>query len=442
MSLSENTQHWLERLRAEVAMISAAERALILEMQVAEVEFAHRLFDEARATLCRCLQRFELLQPGNWTPLVDRAAELCGRLSENRLLEPEVLRGVNWVAQPEIVKYQTALPERVHDIAIQVGRADVAAELVSDAWPGRLANSLVDACRLAAWARDTAELRRVLPLAREAVRAAGPGLEYLSHIINYWLVRVCVLAGLLAEASDLAQASGFPGRATDELVIALWAARDQAAYADVRDGWINNRIEQFRAETKNHHWHSSEVRLCAETICRLGDADGYRNTVRQYREVVAAWAPSMASMACMVNCDLAVMCAKAGETQISGDYFDAAKRVFDGKEPGLSLVRGDRSLLAPVLSAAHRHLGHIDLALRFARRSSHTGERRMSLLFALMAGGRVPDAEAELAKLDSPEERAPLIGDSLLDGFRIGSSSRLIFFAQQLQFAPPNSKDS
>jgi len=430
MTLSENTQHWLERLRAEVAMISDAEQGVVFEMQLAEVEFARHLFDAARATLCRCLQRFELLHPGNWTPLVDRAAELCGRLSENRLLEPEVLRGVDWLARPEIVKYQTALPGRVHDIAIQIGRADVAAKLVSDAWPGRPAKNLVDACRLAAWAHDTAELRRVLPLAREAVRAAEPGPNYLSHVINYWLVRACVLAGLLAEAPELVQATGFPGRATDELVIALWAATDRAAYAGVRDGWLNNRIEQFRTETKNHHWCSSEVRHCAETIRQLGDVDGYRKAIRQFREVVAAWAPSRASMACTVNCNLAVLFAKAGEAQISADYFDAAKRIFEGKEPGVSLVRGDRSLMAPVLSAAYRDVGDIDLALRFARRSSQTDERRMSLVFALIAGNRVSAAEAELAKLDSPEERALLIGDWLLDEFRIGTS-QLILSPQQ-----------
>ncbi len=418
-------------------MISDAEQAVVFEMQLAEVEFAHRLFDAARATLCRCLQRFELLQPGNWTSLVYRAAELCGRLSENRLLKPEVLRGVDWLAQPEIVKYQTALPERAHDIAIQVGRADLAAKLVSDAWPGRSANNLVDACRLAAWACDTAELRRVLPLAREAIRAAEPGPKHLSYCINYWLVRGCVLAGLLAEAPELVQEAGFPGGATDELVIALWVATDRAAYACVRDGWLNNRIEQFHAETRNHHKCSSDVRLCAETIHRLGDADGYRKAVRQFREVVAAWTPSSALMACMVNCDLAVLCAKAGEDQISADCFDAAKRIFEGKEPGVSLVRGDRSLMAPILSAAQRHVGDIDLALRFARRSSHAGERRMSLVFALIAGGRVSAAEAELAKLDSPEERAPLIGDWLLDEFRIGTSSQLILSAQQLPLRPP-----
>ena len=96
----------------------------------------------------------------------------------------------------------------------------------------------------------------------------------------------------------------------------------------------------------------------------------------------------------------------------------------------MSLVRGDRSLMAPVLSAAYRDVGDIDLALRFARRSSQTDERRMSLVFALIAGNRVSAAEAELAKLDSPEERALLIGDWLLDEFRIGTS-QLILSPQQ-----------
>lgn len=89
MSLSENTQHWLKRLRAEVAAIPNAEWAVVLAMQLAEVECAYGPDAAARATLTRCLQRFDLLHPGNWTSLVSRAAQLCGRLSENRLLEPE-----------------------------------------------------------------------------------------------------------------------------------------------------------------------------------------------------------------------------------------------------------------------------------------------------------------------------------------------------------------
>jgi hypothetical protein len=349
MSLSENTQQWLERQRAEVAAIPDAEPAVVSTMLLAEVEFAHGLDDAARVTLRRCLQRFDVLQPGVWTSLAYRAAERCGRLSENRLLEPEVLRGVDWLKQPETVKYQTALPERVRDIAIQVGRADVAGELVSDAWPGRSANELVDACRLAGWARDTAELRRVLPLAREAIGAAEPGPEHLRKPVGYWLVRACVLAGLLAEAQELCQASAFPSGVTDELVIALWAAKGRAAYACVRDGWLNDHIDQFRAETKGcHHRCSGAVRHCAETIRRLGDADGYRNAVRQFREVVAAvvaasglgWEASRGPIACIVDCDLAVLYANAGEAQVSADYFSAAKRIFEGKEPGVSTARG------------------------------------------------------------------------------------------------------
>ena len=190
---------------------------------------------------------------------------------------------------------------------------------------------------------------------------------------------------------------------------------------------MSNRIDQFRAEARgNHHWRSSEVRHCAETIRRLGDADGYRNTVRQFHEVVAAWEPSLGSMACIVDCDLAVLHHNAGEARISADYFSAAKRISEGKEPGVTMARGDRSLTAPILSAAYRDVGDIDLALRFARRSSHKAERRASLVAALILGGRVSEADAELAKLDTPEERAELIGSSLLAQFRVGCSTQMI----------------
>jgi hypothetical protein len=440
MSLSENTHHWLERLRAELDAIPDEEEGIIATMLLAEVEFAHGLDDDARATLVRCLQSFDVLQPGAWNPLVYRAAELCGRLSENRLLETEVLRGMAWLAQPEIVKYQTGLPERVHEIAIQVGRADVADALVSDAWPGRPVNKLVDACRLAGWATDAVELRRLLPLAREAIGAAEPGREQLGNSIGYWLARACVLAGLLAEATEVVQAFGFPGEASDELVITLWATANRAAYGCVRDGWLKNRIDQFRAETRGrHHWRSGEVRHCAETIRQFGDADGYRNAIRQFREVVAevvaasglGWQTCRGPIACIVNCDLAVLHANAGEAQISADYFSAARRLFEGQEPGVTMARGDRSMMAPILSAAYRDVGEIDLALRIARRSSHKGERSASLISALILGGRDADAEVELAKFDKPQDRAYRIGHTLLSKFRVGASTQIIMSHHQ-----------
>jgi hypothetical protein len=386
-------------------------------MYLAEVQLAHRLEDAARATLALCLQRFDLLQPGTWTSLVARAAELCGRLSERQMLEPEVRRGLAWLAEPEIVKYQDALRDRVRDIVIQAGWADVAANLTSEEWPGVPANRLVDACRLAAWAENAAELRRVLPLAREAIRAIGTEPEHSTSSVGYWLVRACVRVGLLAEAAELADAFGFPPQATGELVIALRMAPDQAAYARVRDGWLTNRIDRFRAETENH-FCSSDVRCCAEAIRRLADADGYRNAVRQFHKIVAAWTPSHDWIACVVNCDLAVLYAKAGEAQISSEYLSAAKRLYEGKDPGVSSHRGSRSLMASILSAAHRDIGDIDLAIRFARRTSHSGDRRTHLISALIVGGHVSAAEVELARLDSPEERACLISYSLLAEFK------------------------
>lgn len=74
--------------------------------------------------------------------------------------------------------------------------------------------------------------------------------------------------------------------------------------------------------------------------------------------------------------------------------------------------------MASILSAAHRDVGDIDLAVRFARRTSHAGDRRAHLVSALIVGGRVSAAEAELARLDSPEERAYLISYTLLAEFK------------------------
>ena len=66
-----------------------------------------------------------------------------------------------------------------------------------------------------------------------------------------------------------------------------------------------------------------------------------------------------------------------------------------------------------------------------ARRISHSGYRRMSLVSALILGGRVADAEVELAKLESPEERADMIGSSLLTEFRVGCSTQMIMSHHQ-----------
>jgi hypothetical protein len=419
--LSENTQHWLGRLREEIGAISDAGLAVAYAMQLAEVELAHGLDAAARATLIRGLQRFDVLHPGAWTSLVYCASQLCARFSENALLQTEVQRGVAWLAQPEIVEYQGDLRERVHDFAIQAGSADVAAELISNEWPGERANRLVDRCRLAGWAQDAAKLRRTLSTAREAIAAAGPGPDHLRTPLGYWLARACVRAGLLGEASELCGEFGFPLEATDELLIALWAATHPGAYAAVRDGWLTDRIRRFEAATKDHHFCSTELRHCAETLRRLGDADGYRNARRQYHEVVAMWTPSRDWIACYVHCDLAVLYAKAAETDISAEHFSAAKRLFDGKVPGVPTARGSRSLMASILSAGHRDVDDTDLAVRFARRSSDARDRQLHLVSALIVGGRVSDAEAELARLGSPDDRADLIGYSLLTWCKVGS---------------------
>src|SRR5436190_850102 len=84
------------------------------------------------------------------------------------------------------------------------GLRDAAGNLTSDEWPGAPANRLVDACRLAGWAEGAAELRRLLPLARQAITAVGTEPEPSTSNAGYWLVRACVRAGLLAEASELA----------------------------------------------------------------------------------------------------------------------------------------------------------------------------------------------------------------------------------------------
>ena len=406
-------QPWLLRLRAELAAIESKELALYYRMQLAKLELDCGLTEDARSTLSECLARFGLLVPGAWTPQVQIAAGLCARLSENALLVPEVARGAGWLAQPEVATYDNLIRECVHDIAIQAGRADIAADTVSAAWPGKEANLLIAQCRLAGWKPDAAEVQRLLPRIRQAIAAAGPSPQHVGRMIGYWLARACVHTGHFAEAIDVCQDAGIPGAAWEELVIASRAAGQEAIYARARDGWLNGRLEQFRGETSNHHWASSAVRYCALTIRRMGDDDGYRTAIGQFREAAAASSPVHDSFACAVMCDLAVLFGIAGETAISAEYLATAQRLYDGKEPNVRTERGSRSLMASILSPAHRDLGSIDLAVRFAKKITSAGERRLHLVSALIHGGRAADAEAELGKLDAPADRAGLILSSL-----------------------------
>jgi hypothetical protein len=167
-----------------------------------------------------------------------------------------------------------------------------------------------------------------------------------------------------------------------------------------------------------HNWHSQTVRHCAEMILWLGDAEGYRNAVRQLREIVEASSVRQDWIACSVSCDLAVLYAKAAESQMSADHLSKARRLYEGKEPGVQTERGNRALMASSLSGAYRDIGEIDLALRFGRRAP-ADDRSMHLVSSLIVGGRAAAAEAELAKLDSPWERASLIERSLTADFRI-----------------------
>ncbi|HVJ80302.1 MAG TPA: hypothetical protein VNC50_04455, partial [Planctomycetia bacterium] len=369
---------------------------------------------------------FGRLQPGTWTPQVGIAAKLCDRLGENRRLEPEVMRGAGWLAQPKVVQYAGGLRESLHEVALQVGRADVVAETASEAWPGKDANALVDACLLAGWAGDSAELQRRLPDALAAIGASEPGPTWMSTVVHYQLLQACVRAGLLKEAAEICLAPGYPGQPPDELVIALYAAADRGRYARVRDRRVEAEIDQFRTATDNHHWASSAVRHVAETIRRLGDADGYRGAIEKFREVAAAWTPTRDWTACKVNCDLAVLFANAGEVASAAAHFDAAKRLFEGKEPGVPAARGGKSLMAAILSAAYRDVDETDLALRFAKKTSHSGDRRLHVVSALILGGRRESAEGELATLETPADRAGLIADSLMAEFTAGSSAAVL----------------
>lgn len=206
----------------------------------------------------------------------------------------------------------------------------------------------------------------------------------------------------------------------------MWFAPDRTAYVWVRDGWLAERIEQFRNEPHNQHWRSSAVRHVAETIRRLGDTDGYRTAIRLFHDVVRAWKPSQDWMACVAHCDLAVLYGNAQEAGMSTEHLNTAKRLFKGKEPGLPTMRGNRSLMLAILSSAYRDLGETDLALRFAKRMTRVSDRQEHILYALILGGLVPEAEAELAKLDEPKNRAISIGNVLLSEFHVGSSAEFI----------------
>ena len=161
-------------------------------------------------------------------------------------------------------------------------------------------------------------------------------------------------------------------------------------------------------------------------ILRLGDADGYENTLRQFRTAADASMVSPDWIACYVHCDLAVLYHKAAENDISAEHFSAAKRLFDGKMPGVPTERGSRSLMASLLSAGHRDVGNIDLALRFARRISSARDRQLHLVSALIVGGRLSAAEAELTRLGSSTDRADLISYSLLTWCKVASSPVII----------------
>lgn len=409
MNLSKNSQYWLERLRAEAAKIPAPDADLF----VANTEFAFGLKDAGRTTLVRCIQGLQFLHPGAWTSSAARVAALCDDGETRRLLEPEMNRGLNWLDNPDIAKYQGNLRTCVYHLAIHAGRADVAFSLLTDEWPGKPANRLLDECRIAGLFGKTDELRRLLPLARNAVTHAGDGPQDLWQAIGYRLIPACVRAGLLTDAAELAETFGFQDDATNELVTALWTAGTQTTYARARDSWLTNRIREFCAESNNNHHRSKTVRNCAEIIWRLGDIEGYEKIVHQYDEAVAAWKPRHDWVTCAVYCDLAVLHNRTGDAQISGQYFNTAKDLFDGKNPELPPTRGSCPLIASILSAAHRDVGNTELALRFARRISSVSERQLHFISALIAGERTAEAEAELAKLDSPDKRVMLITHSI-----------------------------
>jgi hypothetical protein len=69
--------------------------------------------------------------------------------------------------------------------------------------------------------------------------------------------------------------------------------------------------------------------------------------------------------------------------------------------------------------------------VRFARRSSHARDRQLHLVSALIVGGRISAAEVELARLNSPDDRAELVAYSLLTWCKVGSSTVIMVPDQQ-----------
>jgi hypothetical protein len=404
---------WLARLRAELAAIHDVNRVVSSMISLAEIELACGSADMARTSLTRALGQFDHVHPGSWTSLVYRAAELCGRLGENRLLEPEMQRGLAWLADPEFAKWQGGLRDQVREISLQAGRAEAAAELVSEAWLGKRANALVDQCICAGWRRAIPELRRALPLARRAIAAAGTGPDHLRTPLGYHLMRACTRAGLLDDAVNIAIEYDFPLQATDDLLQAIRAAKDHSLYARLREQWLTSVLGRFAREKLNHQFRSQDMRRCTEVQRRIGDTAGFLDSVRRFHDAVAAWTPACDWIACAVVCDLAVLHVRAGEVKLADYYFTEANQLAKGLRNGTQSVRGSKSLMASILSSAYHDVGETNLAVRFARKISASADRRTLLVSALIAGGRDADAEAELAKVAQPETRADLLIYSL-----------------------------
>jgi hypothetical protein len=414
MPLPTTGQHdaavqWLGGLRAEVASVSDPSRVPVEFLNLAFAEFGFDRLDVARSTLRDAVGRFGAMHVGSWTSVVERAARLCGRLGENGLLAPEVRRGVAWARDPEVVRYQTRLPEVVRELALQTGDADVAAELVSHDWPGTAVNAGVDRCTMARWRAEVAEVARGVPPALKAALDAAPGPDFLRVALGYRLMAAAVGAGLLALAADVAEVFGYLPVVARELASAAWGGSDRALYERVREGWLNRQFDAFRREGADHRRAAADARECAQCLRRLGDSDGYRDAVERFEQVVDVWTPERDWTACSVACDLAVLWSLAGDADRAAERLAYAVRVFGGEVRGLGSIRGSRSLMASTLSDAFRDVGDPDRAVRFARRVSARADRRALLVSALIAAGRDADASAELAKVSSGEARTGII---------------------------------
>jgi hypothetical protein len=64
MSVSENTQHWSQRLRAEVSTVSRGDWRLYASMQSCEIESGYVLDDAARVARRKCMKGMVGLLPG------------------------------------------------------------------------------------------------------------------------------------------------------------------------------------------------------------------------------------------------------------------------------------------------------------------------------------------------------------------------------------------